>query len=85
MAFDHRRQDREHPLNAFAEADLADGEILVEAGAGAGDADALVGLDALALAFLDLHVDADACRPAGSRGSCACRAGEAFASAFSIV
>jgi len=31
---------------------------VVDAGAGAGDADAFVGLNALALAFLDLHVDA---------------------------
>ena len=55
---DVRRQDREHPLHAFAEADLADGEVLLQAAAGAGDADALEGLDALALAFLDAHVDA---------------------------
>src|SRR5690606_21174425 len=56
---DHRRHHREDPLDAFAEGDLPDGEALVQALAAAGDADALVGLDALALACLDLHVHAD--------------------------
>src|SRR6478609_5416403 len=53
------RIDREHALHAFAVRDLADREALLEAGAGAGDADALIGLHAAALAFLDLHVDDD--------------------------
>src|SRR5258708_3161925 len=56
--FDVRAHHREQPLDALAEADLAHREALVEAVAGAGDADALVGLDPLALAFLDLDVDA---------------------------
>src|SRR5690606_16786480 len=56
--FDVRRQDREDPLHAFAEGDLADGEVLLNPAAGAGDAHALEGLDAFALAFLDAHVDA---------------------------
>src|SRR5437899_2738338 len=55
---DHRAHHREQPLDALAEADLAHGEALVDSLAAAGDADALIGLDALALAFLDLHVDA---------------------------
>jgi hypothetical protein len=57
--FDHRRQQREHAFHALAEGDLADGEVLVDAGPRAGDADAFVGLDPLALAFLDAHVHAD--------------------------
>src|SRR5204862_4196091 len=57
--FDHRREHRENPLDAFAEADLAHGEALVDALAAPGDADAFIGLDALALAFLDLHVNTD--------------------------
>ena len=56
---DHRRIDREDALDALAVGDLADGEALVEAAAVAGDADALIGLDAGALAFRDLDVDDD--------------------------
>src|SRR5258708_15707516 len=55
--FDHRREHREHTLDAFAEADLAHGEALLQPVTGAGDAHALIGLDALALAFLDADVD----------------------------
>src|ERR1019366_6092680 len=55
---DHRREHRKHALHAFAEADLADGEVLLQAAARAGDAEAFIGLDALALAFLDAHVHA---------------------------
>ena len=54
---DHRRIEREDALDALAVGDLADREALLEAAAGAGDADALVGLHAGALAFLDLDVD----------------------------
>src|SRR5690606_8331883 len=36
-ALDHRRGDREDPLDALAEADLAHGEVLMDAGAVAGD------------------------------------------------
>src|ERR1700733_13607211 len=57
--FDVRAHHREQTLDAFAEADLPHSEALVDALAAPGDADALVGLDALALAFLDLHVHAD--------------------------
>src|SRR5690606_24853440 len=53
-----RREQREHPLHAFAEADLPDGEVGVEPRARPGDADAFIGLDALALALLDLYVHA---------------------------
>src|SRR5690606_17746050 len=56
---DQRRIDREHTLHAFAVGDLADGEVLVEAGAGAGNDDALIGLDAGARSFGDAHLDAD--------------------------
>src|SRR5262249_48080649 len=54
---DHRRIQREHALDALAVRNLAHGEILVEARAGAADADALIGLDAAALALyhLDVH------------------------------
>src|SRR5690606_18504332 len=55
---DHRRVDREDPLDALTVGNLADGEILVEPGAGAADADAFIGLDTAALALNDLHVDA---------------------------
>src|SRR5882672_9086857 len=54
---DHRRKDREDALDALAVGDLAHGEILVEAGAGAPDADALIGLDAGTLALDHLDVD----------------------------
>ena len=43
---DHRRVEREHALDALAVGDLADREVLLQARAGAADADALVGLDA---------------------------------------
>ena len=56
---DHRRIEREHALDALAVGDLADREALVEAAAGAGDADALIGLNAGPLALLDLDVDGD--------------------------
>ena len=56
---DHRRIKREDALDAFAVGNLAHGEILVQPGAGAADADALIGLDAAALAFDDLDVDHD--------------------------
>ena len=51
--------DREDALHALAVGNLADGEALVQAAAGAGDADALIGLDAGTVAFADLHVDDD--------------------------
>src|SRR3954466_5022609 len=54
---DHRRIEREDALDALAVGDLADGEAFLEAGAGAGDAHALIGLHAGALALLDLDVD----------------------------
>src|SRR5262249_31737905 len=54
---DHRRHHREHAFHAFAVGDLAHGEALVEARAGAADADALIGLHAGAVAFDHLHVD----------------------------
>src|SRR3954471_14693852 len=54
---DHRRVQREHALHAFAVRDLADREALVESAARAADADALIGLNAGALAFDDLDVD----------------------------
>src|SRR5271170_6485486 len=56
---DHRRIQRKHALDALAVRNLAHGEVLVEARAGAADADALVGLHAGALAFDDLDVDHD--------------------------
>ena len=56
---DHRRMDGEYALDPFAVGDLADGEALLQAAAAAGDADALIGLDAAALAFGDLDVDDD--------------------------
>ena len=55
---DRRREQREHAFYAFAEADLANGEVRVEATASAGDANAFVGLHALTIAFFDLHVHA---------------------------
>src|SRR4051794_19938884 len=57
-AVDAGAVEREYALDAFAVADLADGEAGVHAGVPAGDANALIGLDALARAFDDLHVDA---------------------------
>src|ERR1700736_5533821 len=53
---DHRRIEREHALDALAVGDLAHGEVLVEARAGAADADALIGLHAAALALDHLDV-----------------------------
>src|SRR5262245_60261561 len=55
--------EREDALDAFAEADLAHRERGVHAGILAGDAKALVDLDALAVAFL--HLDVHAQRGAG--------------------
>src|SRR5262245_31620903 len=54
---DHGRIERENALHALAVGNLAHGEILVEAGAGAADAHALIALDAgaLALDHLDVH------------------------------
>src|SRR4029450_670090 len=54
---DHRGIEREDALHALAVGNLAHGEILVEAGAGAADAHALIALDAgaLALDHLDVH------------------------------
>src|ERR1700716_3986836 len=54
---DHRRIERKHALDALAIGNLAHREVLVEAGAGAPDADALIGLDAAALAFHHLVID----------------------------
>src|SRR4051794_38327073 len=54
---DHRRHHGEHTLDAFAVGNLADGEALVEASAGAADADAFIGLHAAAVAFDHLDVD----------------------------
>ena len=48
-----------HALDALAIGDLAHGEILVDAAAGAADAHALIGLHAGALALDHLDVDAD--------------------------
>ncbi|EGE57286.1 hypothetical protein RHECNPAF_4460058 [Rhizobium etli CNPAF512] len=58
-AFDQRRVDREYALDTFAVGDLANGEVFLQAAAGAGDADAFIGLNAGTVAFRDLHVDAD--------------------------
>ena len=49
----------EHALDAEAMRDLAYGEGGVEAGVLLADDHAFIGLDALAVAFLDLHVDDD--------------------------
>src|SRR3954454_3242764 len=54
---DHRRIERKDALHALAIGDLADGEVLIEAGARPSDADALIGLDAGALALHHLDVD----------------------------
>ena len=56
---DQRRMDREDALDALAIGNLADGEVLVDAAAGAADAYAFIGLNAGALAFHHLDVDAD--------------------------
>src|ERR1043165_9588597 len=56
---DRRRIQREHALDADTAGDLAHGEHLARAAALAGDDDALEDLDALFVAFLDLHVDLD--------------------------
>src|SRR6266852_237531 len=56
---DHRRIERKDALDALAVGDLAHGEVLVEAGARAADADALIGLDSAALALDHLVVDED--------------------------
>src|SRR5206468_5272749 len=61
---DDRRIEREDALDALAEADLADGEAGADALVGAGDAHALEVLDAGAVAFDDLHADAQ--RSAGA-------------------
>ena len=55
---DARRMQREDALDPFAVGDLAQGEVRVDAGVLAGDADALEGLDALALALDDAQADA---------------------------
>ena len=57
--FDHRRIDRENPLHTFTKGNLADREALVDAATLTGDADTFISLNALALALLDLHIDAD--------------------------
>src|SRR5262249_36026911 len=54
---DHRGIERKDAFHAFAIGDLANGKILVQAGTGAPDADALIGLDARALALDHLIVD----------------------------
>src|SRR5206468_2964111 len=61
---DDRRIEREHALDALAEADLADGEAGADALIGASDAHALEILDAGAVAFD--HLDADTKRVAGA-------------------
>src|SRR5258708_32001030 len=54
---DHRRVKREYALHTLAVRDLAHREILIEAGARTPDANALIGLNATALAFDHLVVD----------------------------
>src|SRR5215813_11624533 len=56
---DHGRIERKDALHALAVRNLAHGEILVEARARAADANALIGLDAGALALDHLDVDED--------------------------
>src|SRR3954447_14072942 len=56
---DRRRIQREHALHSDAAGDLAHGEHLARTAATAGDDDALEDLDALFVAFLDLHVHLD--------------------------
>src|SRR3954452_17372681 len=58
-AIDRGGVEREHALHADSAGDLAHGEHLAGAATLAGDDDALEDLDALFLAFLDLHVDFD--------------------------
>src|SRR6516225_230289 len=56
---DHRRIKRKHALHAFAIGNLAHGEILVEARARAADTNALISLDAGAVALDHLDIDED--------------------------
>src|SRR5580704_1816929 len=56
---DHRRIEREDALDAFAIRNLPHGEVLVQAAAGAADADTFISLHAGALALDDLDVDHD--------------------------
>src|SRR5690606_3666853 len=56
---DVRREDREHAFHAFAIRDLADGEVFHDAGAGAGNHDAFIGLQTFLVAFADLDPDLD--------------------------
>src|SRR5262245_48661320 len=56
---DHGRIERKDALHTLAVGNLAHGEILVEARARAADANALIGLDAGALALDHLDVDED--------------------------
>src|SRR5687768_3321894 len=56
---DRRAVRLEHALHAFAVRNLAHGERRVEAAIAARDDDAFVGLHALAVAFLHLHLDDD--------------------------
>src|SRR4029078_5962345 len=53
---DHRGEHGKHALDALAIRNLPHGEALVQAMAGAADAYSLLGLDAGAVAFLDLDV-----------------------------
>src|ERR1041385_7228098 len=53
---DHRRIEREHALDALAVGNLAHREALVDAAAGARDAQTLISLQTRALALDDLHV-----------------------------
>ena len=53
-AFDQRGVNREYALDAFAVGDLANREVFLQAAAGAGDADAFIGLNAGTVAFRDL-------------------------------
>src|SRR5258708_2078993 len=55
---DARRMERKDPFHPFAIGNLAQCEVRVDPGILAGDADALEGLDALALAFDDAQADA---------------------------
>src|SRR3546814_11728793 len=64
---DVRRIKREDALHALAEADLAHGEVAAHALVRAGDADAFVILTAAAVAFDDLHADAQRVAGAGFR------------------
>src|ERR1043165_5394777 len=56
---DRRRIQRQHALHSDAAGDFAHGEHLARAAALAGEDDALEDLDALFVAFLDLHVHLD--------------------------